>query len=244
MSGIDMTTRILKLYEALSRGKEVYKQPFCMEYEISERTFDRDIEKIRLFLSEDYSGREVSYDSDAACYKIPGGEERGSLSRLELLIIVKILKSETGLEKQEFEGLLKSLLSVAERSRKKEIAEILRQESSQYKNRADQKAFLKLFGDLEKCIEDRSVVRLNIGEEKTEFFPVALEYLSPEFYLLGYQPEEKETLRAFRLNDIRSFQMNMKKYSSGITERYSYQEGRNLLENIRNKKGEEIHETN
>lgn len=242
MAGMDMTTRILKMYETLNRGKEIYKQPFCMEYEISERTFDRDIEKIRLFLSEDYSGREVKYSSETACYKIPGIEEKGSLSRLELLIIVKILKSEAGLEKQEFEGLLKSLLSVAERSQKKEIAEIFQEENSQYKNRADQKAFLKLFGDLEKCIEERAMVCLNIGEEKISFFPVALEYLSPEFYLLGFQPEEEEALRAFRLNDIGSFKMNMKKYSVRITERYSYQEGRSLLENIR-RKGERIHET-
>lgn len=243
MSGMDMTTRILKLYEALSRGKEIYKQPFCMEYEISERTFDRDIEKIRLFLSEDYSGREVRYNSETACYKIPDIEKYGNLSRLELLIIVKILKSEAGLEKREFEGLLKSLLSVAEHRKKQEITELFEVESSQYEERAGQKAFLKLFGDLEKCIEDRSVIRLNIGEKKIYFFPVALEYLTPEFYLLGYQPEEEETLQAYRLNDIESFQINMKKYGIKVTQRYSYQEGRSLLENI-TKKGDEEHETN
>ena len=52
MAGTDMTTRILKMYEALSKGKEIQKIPFCEEHNISERTFDRDIEKIRLFLSE------------------------------------------------------------------------------------------------------------------------------------------------------------------------------------------------
>ena len=53
MAGTDMATRILKMYEALIKGKEIQKIPFCMEHEISERTFDRDIEKIRSFLSEE-----------------------------------------------------------------------------------------------------------------------------------------------------------------------------------------------
>lgn len=88
MAGTDMAIRILKMYEALSRGKEIQKLSFCMEHGISERTFDRDIEKIRLFLSEEYNGQEVRCLSDSECYKIPDQKECGELSVLELILIV------------------------------------------------------------------------------------------------------------------------------------------------------------
>ena len=235
MAGIDMTTRILKLYEALNRGRKIFKEPFCMEYEISERTFDRDIEKIRLFLSEEYSGKEVEYSSREECYSIPGIEEQGSLSMLELMIIVKMLKSEAGLESQEFEGLVKTLLSVADHSQKEKIKKSVDEEIGQYENRSGQKAFLKLFGDLQKCIEDRNVIWLDLGEHKVLFFPVALEYLSPEFYLLGYEPREETVLCAYCLNKVEAFQISLRKYGEEIVEQYRYWEGRSLLENIRKK---------
>ena len=70
MAGTDMTIRILKMYEAFIQGKEIVKKSFCLEHGISDRTFDRDIEKIRLFLSESYSGHEVEYNSKRDCYFI------------------------------------------------------------------------------------------------------------------------------------------------------------------------------
>ena len=58
----DKITRILILYKQLCDGVEVDKASFCIEHGISERSFDRDIEDIRLFLNEIYSGDDVIYD--------------------------------------------------------------------------------------------------------------------------------------------------------------------------------------
>lgn len=249
MEGIDMTTRILKMYEALERGREVYKQSFCMEYGISERTFDRDIEKIRLFLSEEYSGKEVEYDSKRVCYRIPGNEENGTLTSVEVAIIIKLLKGEGALEKNEFEGLLKSLGSVTEHCRRRKTAELIQKESGEYEEKDGHGAFLKLFGDLQKCISDRNIIRLKINKngslyENIKFFPVAVEYLLADFYLLGYQPEAEKTLAVFRLKEIESFQMTIQKYKEEIAQQYSYHEGRRFLEHKQDKrKGEKTDET-
>lgn len=240
MAGTDMTTRILKMYEALSKGKEIQKIPFCEEHNISERTFDRDIEKIRLFLSEEYSGKEVRYSFDRGSYCIPDSGEQGELSILELLVIVKILKSEQALEKREFEGFLRSLLSVAERGKWEIILKLLHEESIQYEGNSGQKAFLKLFGDLQKCIMDRNIIRLNIKGNREEqkrliFSPVAVEYLSSDFYLLGYEAERSKGLTAFVLDEIESFQMTLQKYEETLIKQYSFQEGRSLLKNMQGK---------
>lgn len=247
MADIDMTTRILKMYEALSRGKEIYKLPFCVEYGISGRTFDRDIEKIRLFLSEKYSGKEVEYNSDRGCYRIPGSSENGALSTMEIAIIVKILKGERALEKQEFEGVLRSLWSVAEAGQKRTAEELIQEEKAQYQEKEGQRAFLKLFSDLQKCIAERNIIRLKIKQSpdrRIRFFPVAVEYRFSEFYLLGYGAEDENRLSVFLLNEILSFQVSIQKYDRGVIERYSYQEGSDLLENMRRRKGEKTNETN
>ena len=241
MTGTDMTTRILKLYEALSRGKEIFKLSFCAEYGVSERTFERDIEKIRLFLSEEYSGKEVEYNPQRACYRIPGINEGGSLSEIEIMIIVKILKGEGALEKNEFQGLMQNLQKVSEPGKKIEIKRLIKEESSQYEEQGEHDAFLKLFGDLHKCIIERNIIRLKMKgnqDNKTRFFPVAVEYMDSEFYLLGYKPDSETELTVLRLKDIDYFQVSNPKYKEEIADQYSYQEGKRLLENIQKRRKE------
>ncbi len=237
MAGTDMATRILKLYESLSRGKEIKKASFCVEHGIDKRTFDRDIQKIRLFLSEEYSGREVQYCPDRECYRISDSWENGEISFLELAIIIKILKSEQALEKHEFEGLVNSLKSVVEKGKREEAQELARREIGQYEE-PGWGAFLKLFGDLLKCISDRNIIWLemkNPGNEKKriKFFPVAVEFQGGRFYLLGYQTQEERRLAAFLLDEIESFRVDFQKYKEEMAQGYTYREGKRLLENYR-----------
>ena len=247
MAGTDMATRILKMYEAMSRGREIKKASFCLEHKISGRTFDRDIEKIRLVLSEEYSGREVQYHLDRGSYRMSGSWENGELSFLELAMIIKILKSEQALEKNEFEGIIKSLQSVAEKEKGKEVKELAWCESTQYEENG-RVAFLKLFGDLLKCISDRNIIQLEMKgmgkeERKIKIFPVAVEYQGGRFYLLSYQPQEKQKLVAFLLDEIESFRIDFQKYDEEIAHSYNYREGKQLLENYYKRKGEKTHET-
>lgn len=241
MAGTDMVTRILKMYKAMSSGREINKESFCMEHEISGRTFERDIKKVRLFLSEEYSGREVHRNSVRHSYWIPGSWESGELSHLELALIIKILKSEQALEKNEFEGLARSLQSVAEKGKREAVRKLVQREISQYEERTGQEAFLKLLGDLMECISDRNIIRLKLKENREKkkrmlFFPVAVECQGGRFYLLGYQQEREQRLTAFLLDEIESFQIASQKYDKKIATKYSYQEGRELLKKLQGKR--------
>lgn len=59
---VDKITRILMLYSKLMQGEIINKTRFCLETECRSRSFDRDIEDIRLYLSESYSASELRYD--------------------------------------------------------------------------------------------------------------------------------------------------------------------------------------
>lgn len=241
----DMAIRILKMYEVFRQGKEIEKNAFCLEHEISDRTFDRDIEKIRTFLSESYSGYEVEYNPQRECYSIPGISERGELSFLEFSILIKILKGEQVLEKNEFAGMMHSLQSVTERGRGENVQKAVKKEFREYEEKRGRKAFLKLFGDLQKCIAERNIIRIKLKEkeghklENKIFYPVAIEILNSDFYLLGYQSEEDEQLTIFKVENVESFQITSRKYGEVTAQKYCYLEGRQLLEQIR-KKEEDI----
>lgn len=237
----DMVIRILKMYEVFRQGKEIEKKSFCMEHDISERTFDRDIERIRLFLSESYSGYEVKYNPQRECYFIFGKREQGELSLLEFSVLLKILKRQQILEKNEFAGLIHSLQSVTERGDGESVKRIIKNEFEEYEEKKGRKAFLKLFGDLQKCIAARNIIRIELKEKECckldhiDFYPVAVELFDADFYLLGYQNEKDERLTMLKLEDVESFQVTLRKYRETITQQYCYQEGQQLIRKIRRK---------
>ncbi len=239
MAKADKVTRIMIMYEAMRRGKEIHKKAFCMEHGISERTFERDIAKIRTFLSENYSGQEAEYIRSRNRYQMPGSCENGELSFSELALILKILKGGQALEKNEFEGLTRSLQSVMEKRKKEAARKLIQQEISQYEEKEGQEAFLKLFGDLLECISERNVIRLEMKgkcqeEKRIRFYPVAMECQEGEFYLLGYQKGQE--LSAFLMNEIESFQIAIQKYGKEIARKYSYQKGKELCKKLQEKR--------
>lgn len=243
MAGTEMITRIINLYEKLKRGCEIQKNSFCVEHGISERTFDRDIEKVRILLSEEYSGYDVVYNQQKGSYLIPGAKEKGELSVLEFVLIVKILKGEQILEKNEFAGLIQSLETVTERRQGEKIKKIAKKEFAEYKEQEERSAFLKLFGDLQECITDRSIIRIkrrgtNEKIEVVKFCPIALEYADSEFFLLGYRPEKPDNLAIFVLDEIESFQITLQKFGEEIERKYNYQDGKKLIKRCTEKGGD------
>lgn len=69
-AGMDKTNRVLLLFYHLSRGERINKFSFCEEYQISERTFDRDVDAIRNFLSSIYTSSELLYSQETRSYYI------------------------------------------------------------------------------------------------------------------------------------------------------------------------------
>ena len=68
MAETEKVIRILTMYKQLLSGKRVNKDDFCSEYGINKRSFERDIEDIRTFLSESFSLQELIYDRKSNSY--------------------------------------------------------------------------------------------------------------------------------------------------------------------------------
>ena len=83
---MDKITRILLLYSKLIKGEQIDKALYCFENECSPRTFDRDIEVVRVFLSESFSFSELNYDKIQNIYYIEGAK-RSFLEPVEYLFM-------------------------------------------------------------------------------------------------------------------------------------------------------------
>lgn len=204
---MDKITRILRLYAQLAQGKKVNKLNFCMEVDCLERTFDRDIEDIRLYLSEFFCTQELIYDRLENVYYFTNSnryllEEEEYLFIERLLVDSKILKAD---ETQEM------LMHIASNTNK---ARLLIEHTKTQIRSADQPVkkgiTLKLFNDLQHVIEIRKTIRFLYPDTEDsviayEVIPYQLIYTEGTLKLIAaliQQPSEK---REFDLEKIDSF---------------------------------------
>ena len=60
---INKSVRLLTIYEQLTQGKVVYKKDMAQQFQVNEKTIQRDLDDIRAYLSEVHEfSREVVYD--------------------------------------------------------------------------------------------------------------------------------------------------------------------------------------
>lgn len=159
-SKTDKITRILILYHKLLNGEHIDKAAFSLEHNITERSFDRDVEDIRLFLSEIFSSSELLFDKISGTYYLTG-EQPQYIDRMEAVTIGRILLSSTSLRYDEMMGLLHVLLTTVSDEDAKAIRDYLRQEVKEYTSSVAT-AILKLLGDLYAVIQTQknTVIRM------------------------------------------------------------------------------------
>lgn len=205
---MDKITRMLILYSSLMNGDEINKTMFCFENDCSPRSFDRDIEDIRLFLSEVYSVSELKYNRINNTYYMNGSKKQ-DLEVMEYLFIEKIMKETSVLRKDEFD-ILKQHLFMNTRDSSKMLS-LLDEESLPYKPPKHNKALLKVHGDLELAIRSQKYIRMvyqnDIGATQTcDFVPCVIKYNQGYLWLVGYIDGEGN-VTCIELQQIHSFEI-------------------------------------
>lgn len=234
---MDKITRLLLLYSKLIQGEKINKLIFCMETDSLPRTFDRDIEDVRLYLSELFCNEELIYDRQKKVYYFTGSQ-RKVLEAMEYLFIERVLLDTGVLRIDEMDGLLTHLALNAENTSKLTFRE--KECIKQYDEPLHKKAILKMHGDLATIITNKSVIKINYIKMKEEVverevIPCAIKYDLGYLYLIAFlQTSNKQYPAYFRLDRIYSFAVvrsqrtdemqrvveYMERYSKGITQMY------------------------
>jgi len=110
---MDMTAeaksmRLLTIYTRLSDGQTVKKSELARELGITQRSVQRDMESLRVFLAEEMLGREIIYDAKAKGYRLVNAST-GALSKSEILAVCKILLESRSMCKDEIMPILDGL---------------------------------------------------------------------------------------------------------------------------------------
>ena len=226
MATREKINRMLMLYSTLMKGQIIYKNSFSMEYGISERSFDRDINHVRVFLSESFSGYELIYDRKQKGYRIKNLNVSKNLSPMEIILLATILKETRCLREDEFDGLLFNIIETAEQRKKEQLRLMAKKIRTSYHPVHHDKALLKLFWDLQQCIYERNIIVLKYEKRNGEYVerrvcPLGIEFSEYYFYLIGMRTEKQYEYPAFfRLDRIESFQVTICRYEEDVLEKY------------------------
>lgn len=229
-SRTDKNTRLLMLYDALLNGNGVDKNAFSMEHGINERSFDRDIEDIRLFLSESYSGEDLYFDRRDNSYFLSGSRPK-YMDRMEAVVISKIILESGLLRKDEMCGLLESVLaSVAPRDAKI-IEEHLLRDIQNYES-GTEVAILKFVEDLYDVLKSGRDVKVFVkdGENtRTErISPLEIVCEKSVFQLVAARNCSITDIVKIDIRNIVKFETLFSDYARRLKEKYyEEQEGYN-----------------
>ena len=213
------------LYDAMLNGG-VSKKAFSLEHGINERSFDRDVEDIRLFLSESYSCEELLFDREDNTYSLSGSRAQ-YMDRMEATIIAKIMLESGVLRKDEMFGLLETLLSAVTPRDARSIEEYLAYDFKKYKTDIDVPvlkfvedlcAILKTGRDIKITIQD---ISQNQCTEKIS--PLELKCEGSTFQLVAAKNYDLRNIVIINMQDVIKFEILFSDYARKLKETY-YQE--------------------
>ena len=206
----DKITRILILYSMLIKGNKVNKALFSMEHGINERSFDRDIEDIRLFLSEIYSTDELLFDKADNAYYITG-QVKSEIESGEAYALAKVLLGSKALRKDETEGILGSLMSNVNKKDSRVLESKLINDVKSYEGVKHDKAILKFIRDLSDCIFESKHIRMRYHTSKTkmqnvDIYPKDIQCENSQFVLYAADKRNSKTSK-YLIDKIEEFEI-------------------------------------
>lgn len=219
---MDKITRILILYRTLLHGDLITKASATIEFGISERSFDRDIQDIRLFLSESFSDLELIYDDERHGYRLKNLNLKREIAIGECFILVKLLLDSRLLRTDDQREIIDIMLSQLPANSKQRVLPVLRHtpEMPVCLN----KASVKLIEDLLFSIERKDRISLQFGPDYHEncCVPYSIEFRNREGFLVALDLLQ-QVPRLYLLDDILSYIPANYPYNLSDTERDSLQ---------------------
>lgn len=202
---MDKITRMLMLYTRLSKGEHINKEIYCFEMEISYRSFDRDIEDMRLYFSETGNYDDVIYDRAEKTYYLSGITSQ-PLEEAEYAIIEEILIDSYVLRRDELATILRRLGRCTKFSAgNRDVGHILKDYDEDNTN----KPMIKLCYDLQNVIERKSVIEIHyqIGREFVceKVIPYRISIQNQHLMLDVIYADDLNHAVSYELNDIESF---------------------------------------
>ena len=171
--------RLLDIYSRLVNGEQLKKSELALQYQVSEKSIQRDMSSLRDFMEERDLSQELIYDTKQSAYHLIARRKHG-LCEGEMLAVGKILLDSRSLRRDEMLPMLERLINCCiPNAKRKPIKDLLLNEEYHYIEPQHGKHLFNLLWSLGQAIQAHQVLRIQYMKQdascvKREIEPVGL----------------------------------------------------------------------
>lgn len=214
------STRLLEIYARLVHGDVLSKAALSLQYHVSERSVQRDMESLRAFVAHQGIGQDVIYDYKQKGYRLIQSNPKG-LTNDEILAVCKILLESRSLRKDEMLPILDKLVECAVPAQnQKLIDDLILNETFHYIPPHHDKRILHNLWALGEAVRHQQVLEIEYERMKDHelvkrrVHPVGIMFSEYYFYLTAFLEDKSHFENPgdlfptiYRIDRIASFQM-------------------------------------
>ena len=201
--------RLLLLREELDKGKNINKEEIKRKFDIDDKTFQRDIDFLRAFYTENINPEiEVKYNKKKNGYILENNKDR--FRNEEILAISKILLESRAFCKDELDELLRKLRLLSEEDEMKQVKEMIKNEKFNYVPLKHGKKLLDIMWELAKYITKQEIISISYttkeGKSKVHRIkPVSIMFSEYYFYIVSFMADKfvEDGPTIFRIDRIK-----------------------------------------
>ena len=202
--------RLISIYERLNKGEILSKAKLAKDYNVTEKTVQRDIDDLRAYIAEAHFAEKdtaIEYSKTKKGYQLVRFE-REWLTNEEVVAMCKILLESRALKKDELVQLITKLLSQVAPNDRVLVDEIIKSELHHYVPLKHNKALLSPIWELSQFILRNEIISFSYTrkdgiDKKHTVKPVALMFSEYYFYLIAFMADDsKKFPTVFRIDRI------------------------------------------
>lgn len=243
--------RVLDLYTRLFEGKTINKAEEAKRFGVDERSIQRDIDDIRIFLDERKADkasdqRIIEYDRHKKGF-IMTGEEGSLMSNSEILAVSKILLASRAFTKKEIGNILKKLICGCVPMKNMQLVkELLSNERFHYVELRHKSCIQDKLWNLGADIQEHNLIEITYikAEHGNEIVtrmvePMAILFSEYYFYLNAFIVEKDgkgnyihkyDYPAIFRIDRIKTYRKTGKKFQVSYADRFEEGEFRKRIQ--------------
>lgn len=186
------SARLLEIYTRLLKGEVLSKEALAVQYHVSTRSIQRDMEMLRTFVADEHMEYNIFYDNKQYGYRLVQTNPKG-LNNGEILAVCKILLESRSLCKEEMLPILEKLVECAvPEPNKKQVKDLIANEAFHYIPPHHNKKILSALWDLGEAVRHQQVVEIEYKRMKGQITvkrriqPVGMMFSEYYFYLTAF----------------------------------------------------------
>ena len=206
LSKSKQSLRLIAIFERLNNGEEVNKSALAQEYNVSEKTIQRDLDELRAFFADSYRSNTIQYDRTRNSYSLEKFDQ-GWLRNVEVLALCKVLLESRAFNKKEMNELIDKLLLQISPADCPHVEKLIGKERVSYVEPRHGKDLLELIWVLSEHIADQDIIEIKYCRQdgkstKRKIEPVGVLFSEFYFYLLAYIPGKRDYPYTYRVDRI------------------------------------------